>query len=140
MAPALCAHVGPTAKGHTERMRDIVLFCILLGGCAVNKPPEYSDAAVQAVCAAKDGDTVSVTYKNQVKLVTVDFVPSWEELYSLCGDTGGACVNMETFEIHMIDDRHCAQRASHELGHVFAVSGMDTYRKIESRRQSFYEG
>jgi len=121
-------------------MKYIVLLCVLLGGCAVNRPPSYSDAAVGVVCAAKDGETVSVSFKDQVKLVTVDFVPSWEELYVLCGDTGGACVNMETSEIHMIDDRRCVQRASHELGHVFAVSGIDTYRQIENRRQSFYKG
>ncbi|MFK8047127.1 MAG: hypothetical protein AB8B81_01710 [Halioglobus sp.] len=121
-------------------MKYLVLFCILLGGCAVNKPPEYSDSAVQIVCAAEDGETVSVSFNNQVKNVTVDFVPSWEELYRLCGPTGGACVNMETFEIHMIDDRRCLQHASHELGHVFAVLGLDAYREIENRRQSFYKG
>lgn len=118
----------------------ILLVCVFLAGCTVNRPPAYDSPAVDIVCAAQDGDTVAVSYLNQTKHVTVDFVPSWEELYTLCGDTGGACVNMDTYELHMIDDRRCEQHASHELGHVFNVPAGDTLRQIEQRRKGFYKG
>lgn len=121
-------------------MKYWILIISLLGGCAVNRAPDYNSSAVTAVCASGDGETVAVSYLNQVGEVTVDFVPSWEELYSLCGNTGGACVNMATFEIHMIDDRRCVQHASHELGHVFEVKGIDNLRQVNQRRYGFHNG
>jgi hypothetical protein len=53
----------------------------------VHRPPECDSPAVGIVCAAKDGETAAVSYLNQTNQVKVDFVPSWEELYTLRGDT-----------------------------------------------------
>lgn len=127
-------------EGVENNMKTMILASLLLSGCAINVPPEYNSPAVDVVCAAKDGETVAVSYRDQTKQVTVDIVPSWEELYSLCGNTGGACVNVDTYELHMIDDRRCEQHASHELGHVFEVPGVDVVRQIEERRKGFYRG
>jgi len=110
----------------------------MLAACSINRPPEYESPAVTTICASKDGETVAVSFLEQTKLVTVDFVPSWDEIYDLCGKTGGACVNLEMNVIHMLDDRRCLQHASHELGHIFGVPGLDVHRQIALRRQAFY--
>jgi len=115
-------------------IRLFVLVCLTLGGCAgVNRPPEYESPAVKAVCNTKDGESVEVSFKGQTRRVIVDFVPTWDELYTICGDTGGACVNLHNNVIHMVDDRRCIRYASHELGHVFGVPGLD----IPKRRRRF---
>ncbi len=90
------------------------------------------------ICASADGETVGVSFLGQTKQVTVDWVPSWGELYELCGETAGACVNLATNVIHMVDNRRCLQSASHELGHIFGVTGLDAPRQIASRRQKIY--
>lgn len=120
-------------------MRGVILICTLLVGCTINRPPEYESPAVAAVCAAKNGETVTVSYLGKTKQVRVNIVPSWDELYNICGKkTGGACVELETGLIHMVDDRRCEQHASHELGHVFGVPGLDAFHEIEQRRRDFY--
>ena len=104
----------------------VVMICLLCTGCVLNRPPDYDSPAVAAVCATGDGDSVEVSFRGMTRKVTVDRVPSWCELYDACGaSSGGACVNMFTNVIHMIDDRRCPRYASHELGHVFGVPGMD---------------
>lgn len=115
----------------------IFLPALLMTGCALNKPPEYESASVAAVCAAKNGETVSVSHLDQTKLVTVHLSASWDELYAHCGESGGACVNLATNEIHMVDDRRCMQHASHELAHVFGIPGLDVGESIEKRRADF---
>ncbi len=120
----------------------LVLSCVFMScaGCVINRPPGYDSAAVETVCSAEDGETVAVSYGVKTVRVTVDFVPSWEELYRLCGTSGGACVNMDTQEIHLLDDRRCEQHASHELGHVFAVSGTDVAHEVVRRRHELFRG
>jgi hypothetical protein len=106
--------------------------------CSINRPPEYDSSAVASICATGDGETVGVSYMGQTKQVTVDWVPSWGELYELCGETAGACVDLATNVIHMVDNRRCLQSASHELGHIFGVAGLDVPRQIALRRQKNY--
>jgi hypothetical protein len=115
-------------------VRAALLTPLLVAGCAVNRPPEYESAAVTAVCAAESGETVAVSFLGQTKSVTVHKIPSWEQLYSHCGKTGGACVYLATNDIYMLDDRRCLSHASHELGHVFGVPGLDIPRTYNRGR------
>ena len=105
--------------------RVILFLPLLVAGCVVNAPPEYKSEAVQAVCQAGQGETVSVTHNGVTKSVTVYQMPTWEELEYHCGETGGACIFIPANEIYMIDDGCCARYASHELGHLFAMNGLD---------------
>ena len=111
------------ARRGTARL--IILTCFMVSGCVVNRPPEYESPAVVAVCASANGETLEVSYKEQTIQVTVQRVPSWDALYDVCGDAGGACVNTFTKVIYMVDDRRCERYASHELGHLFGVPGLD---------------
>lgn len=106
--------------------------------CSINRPPAYDSPAVTTICNSEDGETVGVSFLGKTKQVTVDWVPSWEELYELCGETAGACVELATNVIHIVDNRRCLQSASHELGHIFGIPGLDAPRKIALRRQKNY--
>lgn|GEM_PF-3099317 len=134
-------------------LRGSILAALLTTGCVINKPPEYESAAVTAVCAARSGDSVSVSHLGVTKLVTVHIVNSWQELNHRCGVTGGACVTRSSAwntvyeycqktggdcvalqkkavsNIYLIDDRRCLQHASHELGHVFDIPNLDTFAR-----------
>ena len=139
------------------RCLALSLVLLFMSGCVVHKPPEYEAAAVADVCSANSGDTLSVSYLGKTKLVTVDFVRSWDELDAVCGATGGACVHHSApwdalyeyclngggdcgelkakaaSQIYIIEGGNCLNLASHELGHVFGVPGLDTPR-VASRR------
>jgi hypothetical protein len=121
-------------------MRFAILICLLASGCAVHQPPEYESSAVTSICSSQDGDEVSVTYNGQMKTVGIDFVESWDELYSLCGATGGACTAEGTNVIHILRDRRCAQHASHELAHIFDVMAPDAVRQTALVRSMFNDG
>lgn len=117
----------------------IVLMLLVLGGCAVSRPPAYDSPVVAKVCNSADGEQVALSYADQQRLITVDFVATWEELYQYCGNTGGACTSMQDRVMYILQDRRCAQHASHELAHVFGVEGVDVVQEIASRRQAFGE-
>jgi len=89
------------------------------------------------VCAAKSGETVAVSHLDQTKSVKVHFAETWDALQAHCGESGGACVNLATNEIHMVDDRSCMQHASHELAHVFGIPGLEAGESIKNRRVDF---
>ncbi|PLW68407.1 hypothetical protein [Pseudohalioglobus lutimaris] len=121
-------------------MRFAILICLLASGCAVHQPPEYESSAVASICGTEDGGEVSVTYNGEVKRVGVDFVDSWDELYFLCGATGGACTAEGTNVIHILRDRRCEQHASHELAHIFDVMAPDAVRQTALVRSMFNNG
>jgi len=106
----------------------------------MHQPPEYESNAVASICNSGDGDVVAVNYNGQVKRVSVDFVDSWDELYSLCGATAGACTAEGTNVIHMLRDRRCEQHASHELAHIFDVMAPDAVRQTALVRAMFNDG
>jgi hypothetical protein len=139
----------------------LLLIPLLLAGCAIHQTPEYESALVASVCAAQSGDTVSVSYRDQTKLVTVHHVNSRTELYQYCGDTGGACVYLSTQwdaldeycektggdcrvlrdqrvnHMYLLADNRCPQHASHELGHVFGIPNLDAVARSAYRQVSF---
>jgi hypothetical protein len=106
----------------------------------MHQPPEYESNAVASICSSRDGDAVSVNYNGQVRRVSVDFVDSWDELFTLCGNTGGACTAEGTNVIHMLRDRRCEQHASHELAHIFDVMAPDAVRQTALVRSMFNNG
>lgn len=129
---------GVLTVGRHKFTQLLLVSCVMLAGCTVNRPLDYDSPAVVSICNSADGDTVAVTHQQQQKQVTVDFVASWDELYEICGESGGACVNMASNIIYMVDDRSCERHASHELAHLFGIEGMDTLGDIRRRRDRFY--
>jgi hypothetical protein len=103
----------------------ILPLLTLISGCSTSTPPAYDSLAVKTVCDAQDGETVRVNYRGKTKAVTVHKLSSWDELYTTCGDICGACVFLSSNDIYMVEDGQCLRYASHELGHIFDVKGMD---------------
>lgn len=141
-----------------SRWCGLALAIPFIFGCAIHKPPGYGSDAVTAVCGASNGDTLSVSHMGETRLVTVNLVNSWDELNTHCGVTGGACVYpgrssvmdrlykycmnsggecteikaKAVSRIYMLEGGNCLHLASHELGHVFDVPGLDR-RMVASR-------
>ena len=139
-----------------SRWCGLALAILFLFGCAIHKPLEYESDAVTAVCGASSGDTFSVSHMDKTRLVTLYLVSTWDELNTHCGVTGGACVYrsaaldklyeyclnsgrecteikaIAASRIYMLEGGNCLHLASHELGHVFDVQGLD--RRLVARR------
>jgi hypothetical protein len=104
--------------------------CSLMFACAIHKPLEYETDAVAAVCGASNGELVVVSHMGDTKLVHINLVPSWDQLETYCGVTGGACVykGKAVSSIYMMQHGNCLHLASHELAHVFDVGNIDIQR------------